>query len=86
MIISTVPSIFAVINPIRDKKKLASSFGSFGWSGEGVSIIDGILKSLKLDTIEGLSMKFKPIDSDIETLKEYGKNFANTLKEKLASE
>lgn len=78
--------IFAVINPIRDKKKLASSFGSYGWSGEGVSIINGILKSLKLDTIDGLSMKFKPIDSDVETLKEFGKSFANTLKEKLAAE
>ena len=79
--------IFAVINPIRDKKKLASSFGSYGWSGEGVSIIDGMLKNLKLDVaVEGLSMKFKPIDSDKETLKEFGKNFALRLKEKLASE
>ena len=28
--------IFATINPIRDKGKLAAAFGSYGWSGEAV--------------------------------------------------
>lgn len=28
--------MFSLINPIRDKGKLAASFGSCGWSGEAV--------------------------------------------------
>ncbi len=74
--------LFAAINPVRDKKKLAASFGSYGWSGEGVQIIDNILKSLKLNVVtDGLSLKFKPVESDISKLIEFGKEFATKLKE-----
>ena len=35
--------MFALINPIRDKGKIATSFGSYGWSGEGVKIMQPVL-------------------------------------------
>lgn len=56
-----VYKLFAVINPIRDKGKPAAAFGSFGWSGEAVGIIEQQLKSLKLDIItEGITTRFFP--------------------------
>lgn len=69
-----------LFSPLRDKGKKASSFGSFGWSGEAVKIIENQLKSLKLDVLEGLSIKFSPFDNKIKESIKFGKKFAEFLK------
>jgi flavorubredoxin len=75
-----VYKLFAVINPIRDKGKLGASFGSYGWSGEAVEIIDSQLKVLKLRVpFEGLSEKFFPNGDKSVHFVEFGKKFAEEL-------
>jgi len=75
-----VYKMFAVINPIRDKGKKAAAFGSYGWSGEAVKIIEGQLKSLKLNVVmEGISSKFSVGATKAEIMKEFGRNFALEL-------
>ncbi len=55
--------MFALINPIRDKGKLAMSFGSYGWSGEASKIINAALVQLKLTLFsDGVTSKFIPFD------------------------
>ena len=77
-----VYKLFALINPIRDKGKLAGAFGSFGWSGEAAKIILENLRNLKLKIFEeNATFKFYPGGSKQEMLKEYGKKFALKLKE-----
>ena len=77
--------MFALINPLRDKGKLAGAFGSYGWSGEAVKIITENLKNLKLKVFEeGLSFKFRSSGTKEEALKEYGKRFAAKLEEECA--
>lgn len=72
-----VYSLFALINPIRDRGKLAGSFGSFGWSGEAHKIISENLRQLKLNVFEGNgSFKFSPEGEKELALREYGRNFA----------
>lgn len=72
--------MFAVINPIRDKGKKVAVFGSYGWSGEAVKIIEGLVKSLKLNVvIEGITTKFAVGESKAENMKEFGRNFALEL-------
>lgn len=71
-----VYKLFALINPLRDKGKLAGSFGSYGWSGEAPKIILESFKNLKLKVFEGDgSFKFHPEGSKEEQLKEYGRQF-----------
>ncbi len=73
--------MFALINPIRDKKKIATSFGSYGWSGEGVKIMQPILSNLKLKTpLEPMAMKFRPNEESRIELIEYGRAFAREMK------
>jgi len=68
--------VFALINPIRDRNKFAAAFGSYGWSGEGVKIINSVLRNLKLQVAdEGLTVKFTPHAEDMERCIEYGKEF-----------
>lgn len=79
-ILPQIYHLFSLINPIRDRTKLAGSFGSFGWSGEGVHIIDSNLKALKLNVLsEGLAVKFTPGDESAQQCIEYGKNFAQMM-------
>ena len=42
-ILPQIYQVFAMLNPIRDKGKLAAAFGSYGWSGEGVKLIESNL-------------------------------------------
>ena len=81
-----VYKLFSVINPIRDKGKLAAAFGSYGWSGEAVKIIEDHLKNLKLDvSINGLSEKFYPNNDKNDRLIEFGRAFAEKLLQKKLS-
>jgi flavorubredoxin len=75
-----VYKMFSLISPIRDKGKLAAAFGSYGWSGEAVNIIESQLKTLKLNVIcEGLSAKFFPNENKAEQFFEFGKKIAEQL-------
>ena len=75
-----VYKLFSVINPIRDKGKPAAAFGSFGWSGEAVSLIENHLKNLKLNIVsEGQTIRFHPGSEDSDQLIRFGEEFARAL-------
>lgn len=79
-ILMPIYQLFAAINPIRDKGKLASGFGSFGWSGEAARMLESNLLNLKLDFFgEGLYVKFTPHDDSIARGVAYGKAFAEQM-------
>lgn len=74
-----VYKLFSVINPIRDKGKPAAVFGSYGWSGEAVKIIEDHLSNLKLNVKNSLSSKFYPDGEKAEELIGFGKEFGTSL-------
>ena len=75
-----VYKMFALLNPLRDKGKCAAAFGSYGWRGEAVKLIENHLKALKLDVVcEGISSRFHPHNEKSVQLIEFGKNFASKL-------
>jgi len=74
--------LFSVINPIRDKGKPAASFGSFGWSGEAVRLIEDHLKNLKLKVISaGQTARFFPNSEEADRLIRLGEEFVKTFQE-----
>ncbi|MCK5136028.1 MAG: FprA family A-type flavoprotein [Bacteroidales bacterium] len=75
-----VYKLFSVINPIRDKGKPAAAFGSFGWSGEAVKLIEDHLKNLKLKVVtEGLTARFYPDREESDRLVRLGEDFGLAL-------
>jgi flavorubredoxin len=75
-----VYKLAAMVSPLRDRGKLAGSFGSYGWSGEAPGIIAGMLKSLKLQFFEEpVAYKFVPESDKEKPLVEYGERFASEL-------
>ncbi len=74
--------LFSVINPIRDKGKPAAAFGSFGWSGEAVKLIEDHLANLKLKVVsEGQTARFLPDSEDAQRLVSFGEDFIKTLQQ-----
>jgi flavorubredoxin len=72
--------MFAIISPLRDKGKLAASFGSYGWSGEAVNLIESHLKNLKLKIFhEGMAVKFFPNNNEENQFVEFGRKFGEEL-------
>ena len=62
--------------------KLASAFGSYGWSGEGVPHIMERLKQLKMKVTDSFRVRFKPSKVQLLDAYEYGYNFGCILQEK----
>ena len=79
-ILLPVYKLFALINPIRDRFKLAAAFGSYGWSGEGVAIIEAVMRTLKLKVFnDSAAVKFRPDTDQKNELLGFGKCFGDKL-------
>ncbi|MFV0550674.1 MAG: FAD-dependent oxidoreductase [Anaerorhabdus sp.] len=68
----------AMFAPIHSNK-LASAFGSYGWSGEGVPHIIERLKQIRLKVLDGFRVKFKPSDANLVDAFDFGYNFGCVL-------
>ncbi|ACK69901.1 flavin reductase domain protein FMN-binding [Gloeothece citriformis PCC 7424] len=64
-----------------DKTKLAGVFGSYGWSGEAIDLLESKFRDagyrLGFDPIR---VKFKPTDAILKTCEEAGTDFAQAVK------
>lgn len=66
----------AMLPPVYGGKH-ASAFGSYGWSGEGVPNLLARCKQVRLKVLdEGLRVRFKPTDDDLQSAYDFGKAFA----------
>jgi flavorubredoxin len=75
-----VYKLMAMVSPLRDRGKLAGSFGSYGWSGEAPMLIAEMLGNLKLKLFEKpAAYKFVPESDKEQPLIEYGERFARAL-------
>lgn len=75
-----VRDAIAQLNPICVKGKPYFVFGSYGWSGEGIQLVNDTLKLLKLKLFKKpFGVLFSPSDKDIEELTEYTEQFSGML-------
>jgi anaerobic nitric oxide reductase flavorubredoxin len=76
-ILVSVAGILEEVKGLKFKNKKAAAFGCYGWSGESVKIISGILKESGFDVInEGLRVMWNPDDESITKCAEFGKQIA----------
>lgn len=74
--------ILTGVDAINSKRKLASAFGSYGWSGEAVPMVLQRLKSLKFDVRdEGFTICFVPTRDNLDEAKAFGKAFGARVAE-----
>ena len=69
-----------MIKGLGFKEKKVAAFGSYGWSGESVKILEDKLKEAKLDLVqEGIKVLWNPDDIAMNECKEFGKTFVEKL-------
>ncbi len=72
--------LLSMFSHIEAKGKKVAAFGSYGWSGEAVKLIEERLNGLRLNVVEsGLKAVFTPTRADLDRCKEFGANFATSL-------
>ncbi len=64
------------------KGRLASAFGSYGWSGEGVPHIIERLKQIRLRVLDGFRVRFRPDANQLTDAYDFGYNFGCVLLKK----
>ena len=72
--------IIAGIDAITNKGKLCGVFGSYGWSGEAVKVLEERLRGLKMNVFgEGVRANFVPSNEELEKVKAYAVEFAKMI-------
>ncbi len=65
---------------IKVRDKLGAAFGSYGWSGEAINMIEDRLRGLKLRVpIKGVRARLIPTDEELECCRDLGKQLAQHL-------
>ncbi len=59
------------INPFENGIKKGSVFGSYGWSGEGITHIETRLKQLKMKTVSSFKVPFMPSEKELKDFDDY---------------
>lgn len=69
-----------MIRGLGFKNKKAAAFGSYGWSGESVAILEEKLNDAKFEVVqEGLKTLWMPDEDARQTCVEFGENFAENI-------
>ena len=72
--------VLSSLTTVNVKGKLGAAFGSYGWSGEAVRLIEDRLRGLKLRVpVEGLRIKLVPDAGELEQCHALGETLARHL-------
>lgn len=72
--------LFSNVDPMANRGTLAGVFGSYGWSGEGITMAENTLKSMNFKMpVETVKKKFFPDEATLEACVEAGKEYAKLI-------
>lgn len=67
---------------LRPTNKIGAAFGSYGWSGEAVKLLNKAMEEMKFDIAdEGFRVKYVPEEDDMKKCVELGRTVGRKLKE-----
>lgn len=77
----TVADFLCYMRGLKPRHKIGAAFGSYGWSGEAVKLIDAELKEMKIEPVEpGLRVQFVPETPVIDQCREFGRRIGRAVK------
>jgi flavorubredoxin len=78
--VKPVWDLLSSLAKINIKNKLAGTFGSYGWSGEAVRLIEDRLRGLKMRVpLPGVRVKLIPTPEELGECREFGRQMAQHL-------
>jgi flavorubredoxin/flavin reductase (DIM6/NTAB) family NADH-FMN oxidoreductase RutF len=76
-----IQTALGIVLANTDKTKLTGVFGSYGWSGEAIDLLEDKFRNAGYSLgFEPIRVKFKPTDAILKTSEETGTDFAQALK------
>jgi len=79
-ILPTISPILEDLKGLRFQNKVGAAFGSYGWSGEAIQIIEEHLSRCKIPIVaEGVRAKWQPKPDDLARCTELGQKIARVI-------
>ncbi len=79
-ILPTVAPFLEEMQGLKPRKKLAAAFGSYGWGGGAVRVIEEALKKAGLEiAAPALTVEWVPDESELQKCSEFGRRFAKAI-------
>ncbi len=80
-VLHSISSLIDMAKGLQFKKKKAAAFGCYGWSGESVKMINGLLEEAGFELInsDGLRMMWNPDQEAVEACQAFGKEIGEAL-------
>ncbi|MFC2002153.1 flavodoxin domain-containing protein [Chloroflexota bacterium] len=79
-VLPTISPILENLKGLKFQNKIGAAFGSYGWSGEAVKIIEEHLDRCKIPVVaEGVKAKWQPKPDDIARCQELGHKVAQAI-------
>ena len=76
----TVADFLCYMKGLKPKNKIGAAFGSYGWSGEAVKLIENELTDMKIELVQpGLRAQFVPEPATLEACHEFGKKIGQAI-------
>ena len=79
----TVADGMCYLKGLSPKNKLAYAFGSYGWSGEAVTILGNYFDEMRLEKKEPLKVNYVPGEQDLIKCFDYGVSVGNDILHKV---
>ncbi len=79
-VLPTISPILEDLKGLKFQNKIGAAFGSYGWSGESVKIIEEHLSNCKIQLVaEGVRAKWRPKPDDLAKCEELGSKVAQSI-------
>ena len=80
-VLPTIAPLLEDLRGLRFKNKIGAAFGSYGWSGESVKMIEEHFEKCKIPVVrEGIRCKWQPSTQDLENCRSYGRALGSETK------
>lgn len=77
----TIAKFLCYLQGLKPQNKIGAAFGSYGWSGEGVPLVEKVLTEMKLNMpVPGLKMNYYPDEESYNKCDQFGRDIAKAIK------
>jgi len=76
----TLADFLTYMRGLKPKNKIGAAFGSYGWSGEAVKLLEKELQDMKIELVQpGLRVQFVPDAPALEACHEFGRQIGRAV-------
>jgi len=80
-LLPTIKPLMEDLKGLKFQHKIGAAFGTYGWSGEGVGLLEEHLKSCKISlAAPGVKAKWQPKEEELALCKNLGQQMAQAIK------